>query len=336
MRKASPLVCSLVALACAAPAPDPPATASDGRQAMGTVLEITLVGRAGGALPDTLARLFAEAERLDAMLRNWDSASDLSRLNASAGRGARRVAPELADLLGRSRELTKLTRGSFDVTVGPLVALWSEAGARGELPSRAALAAALGRVGGERLLVGQDGRVALPEGGVVTLAGVAKGYALDRMLPLLQRAGVRDALLSFGQSSTWALGAPPGASGWRLLARAPDGGFAGVLTLRDRALSVSGSFGSTTEIAGRRFGHVLDPRNGRPLEEEREALVVAPDATLAEALSKAVLVLGAPEGLALVAAQPGCEALLLAARGRAERTPGWDAAVAWQPLAPGA
>jgi len=332
--RAGAVVCALVALACASPTPDPPATASDGRQAMGTVLEITLVGPAAGALPDTLARLFAEAERLDALLTSWDSASDVSRLNASAGRGPRSVAPEVADLLGRSRELTKLTRGSFDVTVGPLVALWSEAGVRGELPSRAAVAEALGRVGGERILVGEDGRVALPEGAAVNLGGVAKGYALDRMLPLLHRAGVEAALLSFGQSSTWALGAPPGASGWRLLARAPDGGFAGVLTLRDRALSVSGSFGSFAEIAGRRFGHVLDPRSGEPLEEEREALVVAPDATLAEALSKAVLVLGARKGLALVAAQPGCEALLLDARGRAERTPGWDAAVAWEPLAP--
>jgi thiamine biosynthesis lipoprotein len=107
-----------------------------------------------------------------------------------------------------------------------------------------------------------------------------------------------------------------------------------VLTLRDRALSVSESLGSFAGIAGRRFGHVLDPRSGLPLEREREALVVAPDATLAEALSKAVLVLGAREGLALVAALPGCEALLLDARGRAERTPGWDAAVSWQPLAP--
>jgi thiamine biosynthesis lipoprotein len=87
------------------------------------------------------------------------------------------------------------------------------------------------------------------------------------------------------------------------------------------------------DLGGRRLGHVLDPRSGLPLEAEREALVVARDATLAEALSKAVLVLGPDEGLALVAAQPGCEALLADADGRAWRTPGWDAAVAWEPRA---
>jgi thiamine biosynthesis lipoprotein len=301
---------------------------------MGTVLEITLVGSDPGALPDALGGLFAEARRLDALLSNWDAASDVSRLNAAAGAGPRAVAPEVAELLRRSRELGRLTRGSFDVTVGPLVTLWNDAGASGELPSRAALADARRRVGSERILVLEDGRVALAEGTVVNLSGVAKGFALDRLLPVLSRAGVEAALLSFGQSSTWALGAPPGAPGWRLLARAPDGGFAGVLTLRDRALSVSGSLGSFVEIGGRRFGHVLDPRSGEPLEARREALVVAPDATLAEALSKAVLVLGAREGLALVAAQPGCEAMLLDAGGSAHRTPGWDAAVAWEPVGP--
>jgi len=301
---------------------------------MGTVLEITLVGPDAGALRGALERLFAEAERLDAMLTHWDPASELGRLNASAGQGPRAVAPELADLLGRSRALAELTRGSFDVTVGPLVALWRDAGARGELPSRAELAQARARVGSGRIELGRDGRAALPEGAVVNFGGVAKGYALDRMLPLLEAAGVRAALLSFGQSSIWALGSPPGAPGWRLLARAPDGGFAGALTLRNRALSVSGSFGSSVEIDGRRFGHVIDPRSGNPLEDDREALVVAPDATLAEALSKAVLVLGAHEGLALVAAQRGCEALVVDARGRMQRTPGWDAAVAWEALAP--
>jgi thiamine biosynthesis lipoprotein len=301
---------------------------------MGTVLELTLVGPDAEALEGALARLFAEVARLEALLSDWDPTSEVGRLNASAGRGRRSVAPEVAELLGRSRALTRLTRGSFDVTVGPLVSLWREAGLHAELPARAALASALRRVGGEGIFVGADGSVALPEGASVTLGGVAKGYALDRLLPLLGAAGVEAALLSFGESSTWALGAPPGASGWRLLARAPQGGFAGVLTLRDRALSVSGSFGSFSEIEGRRFGHVLDPRSGEPLEQESEALVVAPDATLAEALSKALLVLGAREGIALVDGLPGCEALLLDARGRGRRTRGWDAAVAWEPLGP--
>jgi thiamine biosynthesis lipoprotein len=197
------------------------------------------------------------------------------------------------------------------------VALWTEAAARDALPEPAALSAARARVGAGRLEVsaGPDGaRAALAPGSAVDLGGIAKGYALDRVRAKLA-AGVDAALLSFGQSSAWAIGRPPDTDGWRLLARGADGGFAGILTLRDRALSVSGSLGQWSEIAGRRYGHVIDPRTGEPLTERREAIVVTRDATLAEALSKALLVLGPRDGIALVEDWPDAEALLLDADG---------------------
>jgi thiamine biosynthesis lipoprotein len=154
------------------------------------------------------------------------------------------------------------------------------------------------------------------------------------MLPILREEGVTSALLSFGQSSAWAVGSPPGADGWTLLARAPDGGFAGLLTLRDRALSVSGSFGASSEIQGRRFGHVIDPRSGWPLSRSSEAIVVSRDAALAEALSKALLVLGADAGIEVVEAQPDCHALLLEEDGERRATRAFEAEVRFEALAP--
>jgi thiamine biosynthesis lipoprotein len=139
-------------------------------------------------------------------------------------------------------------------------------------------------------------------------------------------------LLNFGQSSTWALGAPAGSAGWRLLVRGPEGRIAGMITLRDQALSVSGSQGQWVEIGGRRYGHIIDPRSGEPLMRARQAIVVSQQASLAEALSLALLVLDADRGLALVAAQPDCEGLLIAGDGALRSTPGWAAAVQFEPL----
>jgi thiamine biosynthesis lipoprotein len=250
------------------------------------------------------------------------------RLNAAAGRGPQRVDPELARVLAASRTLAQRTRGAFDVTVGPLVALWRAAGERGRLPTAAERARARAAVGAD--LVSADpvaGTAEIArEGAAVELGGIAKGWALDRMRERLRAAGVRSALLSFGQSSLWAIGAPPGEPGWRLLVRDPAGGFAGVATLRDRAVSVSGATGQWTEIAGRRYGHVIDPRSGEPLMRAAQALVLAPDAASAEAFSKALLVLEPAEGLALLEAEAGCEALLLEADGRRYETSGWRAA----------
>jgi len=305
-----------------------PAVVSDGRYAMGTVLEVTVVAADEAAGRAAIAEAFAVASALEALLSNWDPDSALMRLNAAAGRGPQRVDPELARVLAASRALSRRTRGAFDVTVGPLVQLWRAAGERGRLPTEAERTRA-------RAAVGADGVVADPEAGTaeiaragasVELGGIAKGWALDRMAERLRAAGVAGALLSFGQSSLWAIGAPPREPGWRLLVRDPAGGFAGVATLRDRAVSVSDSVGQWTEIGGRRYGHVIDPRSGEPLARTAQAVVLAPDAATAEAFSKALLVLPPAEGVALLEAEPGCEALLLEGDGRRYETGGWQEA----------
>lgn len=307
---------------------------SDGRYAMGTILEITLDATDAERGRSMLDSLYAEVARLERAMTLFDEASDLSRLNRSAGRGPQGVDPDLARLLARSAELSRQTAGAFDVTVGPLVALWKDAATRGRVPDAGTLAATRARVGSDAIRVPASDRAEITRPGAsVDLGGVAKGYALDRLAALVRAAGVTSALFSFGQSSLWAIGAPADADGWRLLVRRPDGGFAGVATLRDRAVSVSGSLGQSTEIEGRRYGHVIDPRTGQPLVRPLEAMVLCADATTAEAASKALLVLGESVGVALLG-ELGCEGLLVDAKGRRHETPGWAAAARFEVEAP--
>jgi thiamine biosynthesis lipoprotein len=329
------LAALLVAIGCASSPADRTVSVSDGRYVMGTILEITVNGVDARAAPTLLEELFALGARLDTQMTVFDSESQISRLNRAAGAGPQPVDPAVAELLGRSVQYSRLTRGTFDVTVGPLVQLWIDSAVAGAPPSPAELARTRARVGADAIRVHPDGRVELTREGVaVDLGGIAKGFALDRMLPVLRERQVESALLVFGQSSTLAVGAPPDAEGWRLLVRGPEADALGVVTLKDRALSISSSFGHWIEMGGRRYGHVIDPRTGRPLTRLLQALVVAPDATLAEALSKALLILSPEEGVALVASQSGCEGMLVDAAGRAWKTPGWDRATLWTPGLP--
>jgi thiamine biosynthesis lipoprotein len=214
-----------------------------------------------------------------------------------------------------------------------LVRLWTEAGRSDTLPTPEALAAARGRVGASGIVV-DGGRAGLARAGMsLDLGGLAKGWALDRAGEILRRRGVTRALLSFGQSSLLALGHPPAGEGWRVLVRDPRGDYAGVVSLRDLRLSVSGSFGASSVIQGRRFGHVLDPRSGWPLTRAAQAVVLAPNGALAEALGKALLVLKPEESLALLASLEGVEGLLIGEGGDLARSGGFDAATSWQPLA---
>lgn len=333
-------ICSAVCFAAQsgiASAAGSPGCETDGTYVMGTVLQVTLCP---GDPTETEATrrnvppmdgVFALARRYDALFTTYADDSPVSKLNARAGQGAQPAPDEVADVLKLAQRYATLTHGAFDVTVWPLLRVWRDAEATGEPPSPAALASALRLVGSHKIEFSEAGFVLLPDRGMaLDLGGIGKGYALDRMIERLREQGVTDALLNFGQSSLWALGRPTDAEGWRLALRQPDGGIAGFVTIADRALSVSASLGQNQRIAGKRYGHVIDPRTGRPVEHDLLACVVAPSAAQAEALSTALVVLGEVEGLALVEGMEGAEALLLDANGARWATIGWGAATRFE------
>jgi thiamine biosynthesis lipoprotein len=321
----------LAALACTSASPPSPAvTLRDGRPLMGTVLQLTLVAEDAATARAAADACFALGAELEAVLTTYDPASATSRMNASAGSGSFAAPPALARILADSQRLSRATGGVFDPTVGPLIALWTEAGRAGRLPSAAEIAAARSRVGIERVAIGPGERVALERGMAVNFGGVGKGFALDRMREALATHGVANALFDFGGSSWLALGAPADAKAWRVLLRDGRGGFAGAATLRDASASFSESFGAWSEIEGRRLGHVIDPRTGWPIEQPLAGFAVAPDGATAEALTKALLVLGPAEALAVVARFEGAEALVIDAAGARHESPGFHRAVRFE------
>jgi thiamine biosynthesis lipoprotein len=109
----------------------------------------------------------------------------------------------------------------------------------------------------------------------------------------------------------------------------PTGQQVGVISLHNQALSVSASFGQAFTIQGQQYGHVIDPRSGMPLQRDLLACVIAPDATQAEALSKALLILGEKEGIALLEGLPQTEGFLSELDGRQWMTRGWQEATAF-------
>lgn len=301
----------------------------DGRYTMGTVLQLTLCGTDPDQTRRTSDSLFQTAARLDRLLTTYAPDSPVSRLNATAGQGAMSVPAEVMDALALSVRYWELTGGTFDITVGPLMALWKRASG---LPSPDTVRHTLSRVGSHKIVLSPQGTVALAQNMALDLGGIGKGFALDRMVALLKERRVGRALLNFGHSSQWAVGRPPDAPGWRLLVRLPDGTITGIATLRDQALSVSGSLGQSVALGDRRYGHVIDPRTGQPIQRDLLACVVAPSAAQAEALSKALLILGESEGTALLERLSGVEGLLLETKGRRWETRGWRQAVSFVDL----
>jgi len=289
---AAALLASIV-LGCTAPDahPAPHAVVHDSRIAMGTLLELTLV-TGDASLAD---ECYARVEALERVVSRWRPASETSRLNAGAG-SWQPVSPALLELLRTAKRLHRATDGAFDVTVGPAIALWKDAAARGRPPTAIELAAAHDAIGAQRIGIGA-GRARLAHAMSIDLGGLAKGWALDRLEPWLRARGVEHALLDFGGSSLLAIGAPPDGPAWRVLVQAGEGA-GGVLSFADRHVSVSASLGQSTMIGSARHGHVIDPRTARTVDREAVAIAVGPRGADAEAFSTALLV----EGRALVAA----------------------------------
>jgi thiamine biosynthesis lipoprotein len=258
-----------------------------GRPAMGTILEITLVAAGEAEARRVIERCFAETERLETILTTWREDGELARLNAKAGQGPQRASPELLWIVRDALRLSRETDDTFDVTVGPIVALWRAAERHNRLPSAAEIEEVRTHVGARVVHLDHErGRIALERGAAIDLGGFAKGWTLDRLGELLAREGIERGLLNFGGSSLLALGSPLDAPRWRV---AVDAG--PMLAFTDRSMSISSAFGQSFHVEGIELAHIVDPRSGLTVKWRQRAIVVAPDGATAEAWSKAFVVL---------------------------------------------
>jgi thiamine biosynthesis lipoprotein len=281
---------------------------------MGTVVTVTAVAEAGVAR-EAVDAAFAAMTALAAKMSRFNPESDVSRLNQTAGQGAVTVSPEVWDVLCLSMEVSHKTDGAFDMSVGPLVALWKKSGSQGKLPPEAELASACARVGWERIRLHAQRSVSLAEGMRLDLGGLAKGFIVDRGVDILKARGVTAGMVEAG-GDICAFGSRPGGGAWRLGVQDPrrpdDPAVVAVLNVTDRGVTTSGHYRRFSMIEGRRFSHILDPRTGRPVENRLLSVtVVAPTAALADGLSTALSVLGKEKGLSLVESLAGVECLLL-------------------------
>jgi thiamine biosynthesis lipoprotein len=259
-----------------------------------------------------VARALTEIRRLEALFSLWRADSLLSELNRRGALAG--PPPDMVRLLSEALRVARLTGGLFDPTVQPLWLLLHEhfaAPAAAPEPPPAALAEALSRVGHQHLLVTPDRVVLARRGMAVTLNGIAQGYVTDRVVELLRDGGVARTLVDLGEART--LGMHPSGQPWRAALEAPDapGHPWGELDLTDRALATSGDAGFVFDGAGR-FTHLLDPRTGRSPRRYRAVSVLAPAATLADALSTGFALMPEAEiAAALRGGMPGVEAHLL-------------------------
>src|SRR5262249_18178970 len=208
------------------------------------------------------------------------------------------VEPSLFALLLLCQELYHNTEGAFDITSGPLSRCWGFLRRQGSVPESDELEQAKSLVGSDKLLLDRASQTICFErpGVEINLGSIGKGYALDRIAALLHNR-IQTALLSAGSSSLLAIGSGDrGHRGWTIGIRHPrhKKRRLAILQISDSALSTSGSEEQFFEHAGRRYGHIIDPRSGQPAQSVTSVTVIAPSAAITDALATAFYV-GGPD-----------------------------------------
>lgn len=288
--------------------------------AMGTIYSIAAYAPPAICLEDAVELAFAEIDRLDALMSHYQPPSEICAINRGAFAAPMAVSAELLALLEQAFQLSEATCGTFDVTVGALMKTWGFFRHSGRIPSPGELARTLERTGFQRVrLDPRSGTIAFLSPGIeLDLGAIGKGYAVDCAAAVLRQQGVRNALISSGTSSIAALGAPPGQPGWKIALCDPYDRRrqACALRLSNLSISISGGSEQVFVLDGRAYTHLLDPRNGRPVEGMLMSAVIGASNALTDALSTAFYVLGLDGSREFLARNPGLTALLFRPHGK--------------------
>jgi thiamine biosynthesis lipoprotein len=258
--------------------------------AMGSTYSLVLYGEDRAKLEMASEDAFEEVRRLDHLLSNYRPESEWSQVNRYAAERPVKVSAELFQLLSACVEYSRQSEGAFDISVGPLMKVWGFYKGSGHLPQRTEVLKALEKVGYRNILLDASSKtVRFAKDGVeLDPGGIGKGYAVDRMVDILRRDGIAVALVSASGSSIYALGAPPGETGWKVRIRDPKDEAKTVteVTLKNESMSTSGSYEKFFWAEGKIYSHIMDPRTGYPSTGMLSASVITPLTLDSEAWTK--------------------------------------------------
>lgn len=281
---------------------------------MGSRFEITPFASSDSLVEASIDSAIAEIRRIESVISEWQSGSEISLVNQNAGIKPVRVSSELYGLVKRSIKVSELTDGAFDISWAAARSIWKFDGSMKSLPPPDLLDSVSKLISYRNIVLNDtDQTIFLKYKGMAIGTGaIGKGYAANRAKMVMQKMGVANGIvIAGGDLITW--GAPANRGKWPIGIADPNNPTKSIawFEVGEAAVVTSGDYEHYAVIDGKRYGHIIDPRTCLPVEGLHSVTIICPDAEIADALATSVFVLGKDNGLSLVNQLNGVECVII-------------------------
>jgi thiamine biosynthesis lipoprotein len=281
---------------------------------MGSRFEITAVSADSILAWNSINAAIEEIRRIEKLISSWDPNSQTSKINRNAGIKPVIVDSELFELIKRSKKVSELTGGMFDISFASIDKVWKFDDSMTQIPTEEEIAASVSKISYENIILNEENSTVFlkNEGMKIGFGGIGKGYAANRAKAVMATMGVSHGVVNAsGDLITW--GKQENGQDWSIAIADPKDKIKifGWLNISDQAVVTSGNYENFVEFNGKRYGHIINPKTGMPATGTKSVTIICPDVELADALATAVFILGENEGVELINQLNGIECLFI-------------------------
>lgn len=274
---------------------------------MGGRFDITIVADDIPTAEENIDIVIAEISRIENLISDWKSDSQVSKVNQNAGIMPVKVDKEVFELTERALKLSEITNGAFDISFAAMDKIWKFDGSMNEMPSPEAIRKSVEKIGFSNVILDKEKSTVFLKlkGMKIGFGALGEGYAADRCRDMMLQKGIKAGIVNAsGDMSTW--GKQPNGKSWVIGITNPlrEDTILAVVPLTKSAVVTSGSYRKFVEFNGKRYSHIINPKTGYPATGLISVTIFGPSAEVANGLSTSAMVLGKNAGKELLSKYP--------------------------------
>ncbi|MFH6936721.1 FAD:protein FMN transferase [Flavobacterium sp. YO12] len=286
---------------------------------MGGRFDISIVAKDSLTAEKNITEVIAEITRIENLISDWKSTSQVSEVNQNAGIKPIKVDREVFELTQRAIKFSEITNGGFDVSFAAMDRIWKFDGSMTEMPSADAIKKSVEKVGYKNIILDsvQSTIFLKLKGMKIGFGALGEGYATDKCRTMMLEKGIKAGIINgSGDMSTW--GKQPNGEDWKIGITNPfkPEKLLAVVPLNQGAVTTSGSYEKFVVFNGKRYSHIINPATGYPVTGLCSVTIFGPNAETANGLSTSLMVLGQKDGLLLLQKFPEYSCLMITDNGK--------------------